>query len=341
MTPGRERVLVGLFVVIAATVMAVTTVAVWGGLGRDGVSYRAYFKFSGGVQPGTAVRYGGLRVGRVQTVRVDPVDSTRIEVNLTVDPGTPIKIDSVARPSSLGPLSDNYVEITTGSQGAAVAAPGSVLNSAEPFGLAQIGDTVQSLIPQIETVLDKLTLNLDQLHTTLGRADGLMSDRNRENLGQALARANDLLNDSNRAKFSDSLDRANQMLKDTGPQLSRSLSNLGDATGRLNPLIDDVTKTSVHANELLSRFDSLLSENRGDLRAAVTELREVLAKSGVAVNQLQEIMNKNTVNIDSALEDLRQSTENIRSLTDAVKSNPATLIRGVKATDRKPGEIRK
>src|SRR5690242_138345 len=117
MTPNRERVMVGAFVVIAAAVLSVTTVAVWGGLGRSGVSHRMYLKFSGGVQPGTAVRYGGLRVGSVQSVRVDPNDSTRIEVGFIVDRDAPIKTDSVARLSSLGFLSDYYIEISTGTPG--------------------------------------------------------------------------------------------------------------------------------------------------------------------------------------------------------------------------------
>jgi len=341
MAPNRERVWVGLFVVIASSVLAVTTVAVWGGLDRTGVSYRAYFKFSGGVQPGAAVRYGGLRIGRVRSVQVDPSDSSQIEVNLDVDPGIPIKVDSVVRPSSLGPLSDNYIEISTGTQTAATAPPGSVLKSEEPFGLAQIGDTVQSLIPQIERVLDKFAVNLDQLQKTLGRADDLLSDRNRENLGQALARANDLLNDGNRAKLSDSLARLDQMLKDSEPKISTSLTRLTDATGRLNPLLDDITKTSDHADEVVSHLDSMLAENRADLRASVTELREVLSKSTTAVDQLQGLMDQNSPNIDIILENLRLSTENLRSLTDAIRKSPASLIRGVNAKDRKPGEIGK
>lgn len=341
MAPNRERVWVGLFVVVAITVLSVTAVSVWGGLGRTGVSYRAYFRFSGGVQPGTTVRYGGMRVGTVKSVQVDPGNSTRIEVNLVVDPGTPIKVDSIARPSSLGPLSDNYIEISTGTEQAALAPPGGILNSAEAFGLAQIGDTVQNIVPQIERVLDKLTLNLDSLQATLGRADDLLNDRNRANIGQALARANDLLNDGNRAKLSESLNSVNQMLNESRPKVSSSLTRIDEATTRLAPLLDNVDRTTSRADDLLSRLDSVLLENRGDLRASVSELREILAKSTAAVDQLQGLMNQNTTNIDEILENMRLSAENIRTLTEAVKSNPATLIRGVNAKDRKPGELGK
>src|SRR5262245_59534385 len=139
MTPNRERVMVGFFVVIAGAILAVTTVAVWGGLGRSGVAHRMYLKFSGGIQPGTPVRYGGLKVGTVQNVRVDPSDSTRIQVDLIVDHDAPIKTDSVARLSSLGLLSDYYIEISTGTPQAQMAAPGSELHSVETTGLANIG----------------------------------------------------------------------------------------------------------------------------------------------------------------------------------------------------------
>src|SRR5215831_9249816 len=149
MTPNRERVMVGLFVVVAAAVLAVTTVAVWGGMGRSGISHRLYLKFSGGVQAGTPVRYGGLRVGTIQDVRVDPGDSTRIQVDILVDRDAPIKTDSVARLSALGLLSDYYIEISTGTPQAGMAPPGSVLRSEETTGLANIGNTIDALVPQV------------------------------------------------------------------------------------------------------------------------------------------------------------------------------------------------
>src|SRR5262245_52890967 len=183
MTPNRERIMVGLFVVIVGAILAVTTVAVWGGMGRSGVSHRLYLKFSGGVQPGTPVRYGGMRVGTVKDVRVDPNDSTRIQVDVFVDRNAPVKTDSVAKLSSLGLLSDYYIEISTGTPQAQLAAPDSVLKSVETAGLANIGESIDSLVPQIHSALDKLTMNLDALQTTVARANDLLNDSNRANIG--------------------------------------------------------------------------------------------------------------------------------------------------------------
>src|SRR5437016_7387098 len=141
----RERTLVGLFVLLAGGLLLGAMVVISGGLGGATVPHRAYFRFAGGVQAGALVRYGGMLVGKVQRVRVDPGNSTRIEIDVTVRRDAPLKTDSVAKISALGPLPDNYIEITTGSEHAPLIGPGSALPSAQAFGLPQLGDAAQPM----------------------------------------------------------------------------------------------------------------------------------------------------------------------------------------------------
>src|SRR5882762_9953381 len=178
----RERTLVGLFVLIAGSLFLAGMVVLSGGLGSATVSHRVYFKFAGGVQAGAPVRYGGMLVGKVRRVRVDPGNSTRIEIDLSVNRDAPLKTDSVAKISTLGPLTDNYIEISTGSEHAAPAEPGSALPSAEAFGLPQLGDAAQAMMPEVQLALKKLNQNLDGLQVTLSRANDLLNDRNRANI---------------------------------------------------------------------------------------------------------------------------------------------------------------
>jgi hypothetical protein len=53
------------------------------------------------------------------------------------------------------------------------------------------------------------------------------------------------------------------------------------------------------------------------------------------------MMNQNSANIYEILENMRLSAANIRSLTEAIKSSPSSLIRGVNVRDRNPGGLRK
>src|SRR5271155_6104214 len=110
----RERALVGVFVLVAAALLIGTILAVSGTFSSGGVPHHTYFKSAGGLTPGAVVRYAGMKAGKVETVRVDPKDSTRIEIDFRVRPGIPVKTDSIAKITTLGALSDNYVEVGAG-----------------------------------------------------------------------------------------------------------------------------------------------------------------------------------------------------------------------------------
>jgi phospholipid/cholesterol/gamma-HCH transport system substrate-binding protein len=340
MEPMRERTLVGLFVLIAAGLLFGTMILISGGMGGATVTHRAYFKFAGGVQPGAPVRYGGMLVGKVQRVRVDPADSTRIELQLKVSRDAPLRTDSVAKISTLGPLTDNYIEITTGSRRAPLAPPGSALLSAEAFGLPQLGDAAQAMLPDVHSALQKLNQNLDGLQVTLARANDLLNDRNRANVGNSLNNLQHLVAEV-RPKATESLDNLNGLLLDARPKVAASLTNVQQLTAKLAPLLDDLKTTTARANETLAHVDSTLVENRSDIRASVTGLRDTLAKSTVLLNAMNQTLNQNTDNIDELLDNIRMTTENLRALTETLKQYPASLIRGMKVADRKPGEIPK
>jgi phospholipid/cholesterol/gamma-HCH transport system substrate-binding protein len=326
----RERFLVGLFVLVAGGLLFGAMLAVSGGIGVSTVSHRAYFKFVGGVQAGAPVRYGGMSIGKVKRVRVDPANSTRIEIEVAVDKDAPVKTDSVAKISTLGPLTDNYIEVTTGSEGAALAPPGSVLPSAEAFGLPQLGDAAQALLPDIHKAIDKLNTNLDGLQVTLTRANDLLNDQNRSSIARSLNNVDHLVADA-RPRVTGSLDNLNGLLNDARPKVNATLTNVQDLTTKLSPILDDLKTTTTQANDTLAHVDSTLMENRPDIRASVTALHDTLTK-------LNQTLGNNSANIDELLDNLRMSTENLRSLTETLKTSPAVLIRGMKVADRKPGE---
>ena len=328
----RERTMVGLFVLIGAGLLFGTMLAVSGGLGVSTVAHLAYFKFAGGVQAGAPVRYGGMSVGKVTRVRVDPANTTRIEIQIAVARDAPLKTDSVAKISTLGPLTDNYIEIGTGSQHAPLAPPGSVLPSAEAFGLPQLGDAAQAMMPDLHHILDKLNQSLDGLQVTIARANDLLNDSNRATIADSLHNVDKLAADA-RPKVNESLDHLNALLSDSRPKVAATLTNVQDLTTKLSPMLDDLKTTTARANDTLAHVDSTLLENRADIRASVVQLRD-------ALTQLNQTLGQNSANIDAVLDNLRMSTENLRILTETLKSAPASLIRGMKVADRKPGDTR-
>ncbi len=319
MNSKREQAWVGVFVLIAAALLIGTVLAVAGTFSVSGVPYHAFFKSAAGLLPGATVRYAGMKAGRVATVSVDPQDSTRIEVAFTVGHGTPVKTDSVAKITSLGPLDENYLELGSGTRGAPLAPPGSELKSAPTVSIADLGDMIGNLAPVAQQVMENLNQRLTELKGTMARVD-------------------DILNDRNRANISEGLGNLNAMLAEDRPKVSASLSNVQAASAKIGPLLDNFKITMKQANDALSHIDSVVVENRQDIRASVVELKQTLLTASSLMEQLKDTMDRNTDNIDEILVNLRVTTENAKQLTEELKTRPSVLIRGDTAKDRKPGE---
>jgi hypothetical protein len=88
----------------------------------------------------------------------------------------------------------------------------------------------------------------------------------------------------------------------------------------------------------LSHVDSVLVENRQDIRTIVVELKGTLVTASSLTERLKNTSDHNTDNIDEILVNLRNTTENMRQLTDTLKARPSMLIRGNTVKDRSPGE---
>jgi phospholipid/cholesterol/gamma-HCH transport system substrate-binding protein len=340
MEATRERALVGLFVVAALVLLFGSVLAISGGIGVAAVAHRAYFKYAGGVQPGAPVRFGGLLAGKVERVQVDPANSTRIEIDFAIDRATPVKTDSVAKITALNPLTDNYIEITTGSQRSPLLPAGAEIPSSEMFGFPQLGESMQAALPDVQRALLQVNKTLEGVQVTVARANDLLNDGNRAAIAHSLANANQLLAET-RPKVNASLDNVNRLLADVQPKVSANLANLQEVTAKLSPLLDEIKKVSGRADGTLADVDAALVENRPDVRASVTTLRDTLAKSAVLLDHLNQALDQNSDNIDELVNNLRISTENLKGLTDTLRSRPASLIRGIKAEDRQPGGVRR
>jgi len=315
----KEQAWVGLFVLVASGLLLATIFALSGAFGRAGDTYRAYFRFAGGLEPGATVRLGGIKVGRVEQLRVDPQNPARVEVLLRVKPGTPIKTDSIAKITSLSALGENYLEVTLGNPAAPPAAPGSVLQSKEFFGIGELSETLSSLSPEVQQLVKSLNQRVAELQETI-------------------ARVNDLLNENNRANISASIGNVRGLLEENRPKLRSTMSNVETASAKVAPLLDDFKKTVNDADTALNRVDSLVGENRPDIREAVAKLRETLNHSNSLVDQLNRTVGFNAENIDEILENIRLATENLKQFTDRIRSRPDSLIRSSGPPERKPGQ---
>jgi len=322
MQSKREQAIVGVFVLIAAAILIATTFALSGAFGGSASTFRAYFPFAGGLEPGSTVRYaGGPKVGQVQKLQLDPSNPARIEITFSVRAGLPIKSDTHVKIMSLSPLGDNHLELVPGSDKAKLASSGAILSSEPYLDFNTLATKINDIAPQAQELMKTLNDRAIDLKVTVERINDLMSDRNRANLAVTLSEARGMIAEN----------RAN---------VKSTVQNLNAASQKFTPLLDDLKKTSAQANEALNHVDSLIGENREDLRKAVVELRHSLATVNDLTGKLDQTLDVNAENIDELLENFRHVSENLKEFTDTIKRRPYTLIRSSNPPEHKPGEYK-
>jgi phospholipid/cholesterol/gamma-HCH transport system substrate-binding protein len=320
MAGKRDQVFVGLFVIVAAAVLIGMVFAISGAFGRTAKIYHAYFPFAGGLEQGATVRYaGGPKVGRVEKLAIDPKNPAQIDVVFTVQTDLPVKTDSHTKIMSMSPLGDNHLEIFPGSAQTALAPPGSLLPSDPYLDFNALTAQINDLAPQAKQLMQSLNDRATELKVTVDRVNDLLSAQNRANLSATLADTRGLIEDNRK-------------------QITSTIQHLDAASQKVEPLLQDLHKTSDEANKALTHIDELLGENRADVRQAVTELRKSLTTLTDITSRIDQTLDVNSENIDELLDNFRRVSMNLKEFTDTIKKRPYTLIRATNPTEHKPGE---
>ena len=80
---------------------------------RDYSRYEVYFEGSvSGLQRGAPVRYLGVDIGRVYSMRIDPRDSSRVQVLVDLDATAPVSATVLAELSLQGVTGLLYMDLT-------------------------------------------------------------------------------------------------------------------------------------------------------------------------------------------------------------------------------------
>jgi phospholipid/cholesterol/gamma-HCH transport system substrate-binding protein len=258
---------------------------------RDYNRYEIYFNGSvSGLDRGGAVRYLGVGVGRVVDLRIDPRDSSRVEVIVDIDARTPISSHTVAELQLQGITGLLYIDL------------------AEDRNSKRMGPAVPGLkYPVIRSAPSRFDVFLASLPELVQRANQLLSS---QNIGAVSAAVGNL-------------DKATSKLPQTVHDLNSLIAELRGATAELSAsgrsahtMLDEL-QPNVRAAALRLRtvgdnlaqatqqLDRIISENRQDVRA--------FAREGLP-------------EIERFVREGRAAAEEVRALSASLRENPAQLL---------------
>jgi len=299
METKANYVLIGAFVLLAAGALALFTLWIAGN--PFSRSYKDYdVIFSGpvnGLSEGGEVRFNGIKVGEVTTLRLDRVDPNRVIAHIRIEGQTPVRTDSVAQLNFQGITGVTFIQILAG-------------DPATPLLDSVNGETPQ--IPSSRTLVDELFSGGQDLLSvsgdTIRKVNEALSDENILHLTSTLAsldaalakiaRDDGIIDEATKAMANINtaavaLESAAKSFDQAAVSVTRDVSTLSaDASTvmrKLDPVLDDaqvamegVRETVTTINSEIAPADSRAIRQVGntasDLQIVMTRLQQLLAQ---------------------------------------------------------------
>lgn len=217
----------------------------------------AVFHSVAGLDDKAAVRVAGVRVGKVDGIRLD---GQQARVTLVLEKPLPLTVGTTARISNMGLLGDKYVELLPGPIDAPPLPPGTVLVGSTPISfddalakLNGVGESVQqvagslagaNLGPAISDLVHDIQLTSQEIRTLVAE--------NRANVGATVA----------------NFDRVSATLAEEIPRLSTQMQRA------------------------LDQISTVVAENRGNLSSSMENIRTATDKVQTSIDNLNKITGK-------------------------------------------------
>jgi phospholipid/cholesterol/gamma-HCH transport system substrate-binding protein len=171
-----NEVKVGILVFAALVLLAVLVFGVGEiRIFERGVEYRILFNSVAGLNEGSSVRLGGVKVGHVRNIDFTEYQQKRmVEVTVVIKESVPIRKGDKFKITMLGLLGENYVEITPGVVTEDVVEPGSQIEGETVVAMDQMFEDVQAGLGRVNDILDDETV--DNFKKTVKHTEAVSAD---------------------------------------------------------------------------------------------------------------------------------------------------------------------
>ncbi len=245
MVSKATKVRLGVFLAVGSLLILVFAAAVAGNrLTQKWDTYYIVFDDYpvSGLQVGGTVNYQGIKVGRVEDIKIDPQDVLKVKVTINIEPGTPIKDNTEAVLSLVGITGLKAVEIRGGTNEAKNLKPGSYIKP----GSTMIDDISQRAVSIAEKI-DLIAANINDI----------TNQQNRENIAKILSETGMILADT-RGNLAGTLDAISRIANNTADLTEGLNRNIDMISQNLAGNIDEISQTTSESME--SIFETLNDE---------------------------------------------------------------------------------
>ena len=232
-----------------------------------------------GLSPQGQVRYRGITVGKVQSIRLDPQDSANILIRIRVDRDLPVTRGTTAKLGYQGVTGIAHVLLEDAGKDSTplTSVDGSLPRIAmQPSLLQELSDSGGATLREVRELMKS--------------ANALFNDENRERIGKTLANL-----EAGTAGLNETLSRLQQVLSpENASLLNSTLARSEKAARELAPLFVEARALVVRLQGSSEKLDSVLGGTAGGGGAAelVPRLNELSGELSNSSRQLNRVLQR-------------------------------------------------
>lgn len=291
---------VGFFVIVLTAAFIV--IVFWLGALTHAQRYNTYLvhvrEDVTGLSLDSPVRFNGVKVGYIDAIHLDKMNSKRVELILKIESTVKITTSTYAILNAQGITGVIYVNLKAQTE----EAP---LLTVLPGNKYPIIPSKPSFLMQLSEVLPEITKDIQNLSSSIAQ---VLDKKNRQAFGASLQNMSEFT--KTLAENSENLTENLQLLKITLSHLSEASKDMPDTIKKLNQTLSHATQTS----------------------DAITQTMQ----TGNIV--LRNFSNQVLPNAQQALSSLNAATINMDRLLNELQRNPSMLVRGREPASPGPGE---
>jgi phospholipid/cholesterol/gamma-HCH transport system substrate-binding protein len=299
---------VGIFIIAGATLFALGIFLV--GSRHEAFSRHVllYTEFADldGIAKGSKVQVAGMDAGQVTKIDVPNTPSGQFRVQMKVDESLHglVRTDSVVTVDTEGVVGNTFLTIHSGSPTAAIAQADSVLQSKPAVSMSDLLTHGLGIMNDADATLKqvggKLNVALDGVNGAVGNANDLLVG-----LKEGRGPVGILLRDEKMAG----------QIRETMSNVQSTTSNLNQASGRVNNLVEDVQQRHLpqKLDDTMAQIHSASTHADATIQQVQQSLTQALGPDANGVTAGQ--------NISEALTNVNVATGNVAEDTEALKHN--------------------
>lgn len=315
MQSKNNYVLIGIFTILFSCITLV--IIIWLTVGGDNKSYNqyvVYFRESvSGLNPKAVVKYRGVQIGRVSSIRIDPTDPNQIEVKLEIEQGTPVGTDTIATLSTQGLTGVTSIELSGGNQQPLDRLSKSTSN-------IPIIKTGPSLVARLDDAFNTVYSNFNELYLKIER---LLSDNNQEIILEILR----------------NLRSITKVISDKSGNINQIISNFNLFSNNLNKCSEQLNKTLEDISNTTKLYKNIPNDIINELKTTantVEKTAKTINKTAYDIDKLANIGNREiskfgkitNQELEVLLVKINNLLTNMQDFTEKINNNPQFLLFG-------------